>query len=49
MRKSVMTLPVLGLAFFAGLPANPASADPVADFYKGRQIDMIIRTKPGGG
>ena len=49
MRKAVMTLPVLGLAFFAGLPANPASADPVADFYKGRQIDMIIRTKPGGG
>ncbi len=49
MKKAVMTLPVLGLAFFAGLPASPASADPVADFYKGKQVKMIIRTKAGGG
>jgi tripartite-type tricarboxylate transporter receptor subunit TctC len=49
MRKAVMTLPALGLAIFAGLPASPAAADPVAEFYKGKQIKMIIRTKAGGG
>jgi tripartite-type tricarboxylate transporter receptor subunit TctC len=27
----------------------PALADPVADFYKGKQIQFIIRTGPGGG
>ena len=30
------------------LPAA-AEADPVADFYKGRQVQMIIRTTVGGG
>ncbi len=49
MRKAIMTMPALGLAVFAGLTATPALADPVADFYKGKQIKMIIRTKPGGG
>jgi len=49
MRKAVMTIPALGLAIFASLSASPALADPVADFYKGKQVKMIIRTKPGGG
>ncbi len=49
MKKAVMTLPALGLAVFAGLPASPASADAVSDFYQGRQIKMIIRTASGGG
>jgi tripartite-type tricarboxylate transporter receptor subunit TctC len=49
MKKAVMILPALGLAIFAGLPASPAAADPVADFYKGKQIKMIIRTAAGGG
>jgi tripartite-type tricarboxylate transporter receptor subunit TctC len=49
MRKAIMTIPAVGLAIFAGLQATPALADPVADFYKGKQIKMIIRTKPGGG
>jgi tripartite-type tricarboxylate transporter receptor subunit TctC len=26
----------------------PATADPVADFYKGKQIRFIVRTPPGG-
>jgi len=26
----------------------PAAADPVADFYKGKQIRFIVRTTPGG-
>ena len=49
MRKAIMSIPALGLAIFAGLPATPTLADPIADFYKGKQIKMIIRTKPGGG
>jgi tripartite-type tricarboxylate transporter receptor subunit TctC len=28
--------------------ATPASADPVADFYRGKQIRMYIRAAPGG-
>jgi tripartite-type tricarboxylate transporter receptor subunit TctC len=28
--------------------APPAFADPIADFYKGKQIRLIIRTGPGG-
>ncbi len=49
MKKAVMIVPALGLAVFAGLPASPASADAVSDFYQGRRIEMIIRTPPGGG
>jgi tripartite-type tricarboxylate transporter receptor subunit TctC len=30
------------------LGAIPASADPVAEFYKGKQIRFVIRTTPGG-
>jgi tripartite-type tricarboxylate transporter receptor subunit TctC len=26
----------------------PAAADPVADFYKGKQIRLVIGTPPGG-
>ena len=39
-----------GLAVMLGLAASaPALADPIADFYKGKQIQFIIRTGPGGG
>jgi tripartite-type tricarboxylate transporter receptor subunit TctC len=31
------------------LAVSPAFADPVADFYKGKQIKMIIRSGVGGG
>ena len=31
------------------LAANPAAAQSVAAFYKGKQIDLYIGTPPGGG
>ena len=36
------------LAIVAALGAAPAFADPVEDFYKGKQIQFIIRTPVGG-
>ena len=41
----------LAFAFFLILAflSTPAAADPVADFYKGKQIKMIIRSGVGGG
>lgn len=47
MRKA-MTACVLagGLAIGAGAPA---AADPVEDFYKGRQVNLVIGYSPGGG
>src|SRR3954470_21639246 len=38
-------------AFFLVLAflSTPAVADPVADFYKGKQIKMVIRSGVGGG
>jgi tripartite-type tricarboxylate transporter receptor subunit TctC len=41
----------LAFAFFVVLAfvSTPAAADPVADFYKGKQIKMIIRSGVGGG
>src|ERR1700761_1422181 len=37
-------LALIGLA-----AAGPVRADPVADFYAGKQVQFIIRTGPGGG
>jgi tripartite-type tricarboxylate transporter receptor subunit TctC len=38
------------IAFLAAVAFGPgANAQPVADFYKGKQIQMIIRSEPGGG
>jgi tripartite-type tricarboxylate transporter receptor subunit TctC len=41
---------ILGTAFSSMLllTSAPARAEPVADFYKGKQIRMIVRTTPGG-
>src|SRR6201987_6202559 len=33
----------------AALAATPAHADTVADFYKGKQINLIVGYGPGGG
>jgi tripartite-type tricarboxylate transporter receptor subunit TctC len=33
----------------AALAAPPAHADPVADFYKGKQVNLIVGYGPGGG
>jgi tripartite-type tricarboxylate transporter receptor subunit TctC len=31
------------------LPVFPACADPIADFYKGKQINLVVGSGPGGG
>jgi tripartite-type tricarboxylate transporter receptor subunit TctC len=36
-------------ALIAGLCATPARADPVADFYKGAVVSMVVSTSAGGG
>lgn len=41
-----MLLPALLLASFASLPAQ---ADPIAEFYKGKQLRLVIGYTPGGG
>jgi len=38
----------LGLAALVAFAAGAAAADPVEDFYKGRQIRIVIRATPGG-
>jgi tripartite-type tricarboxylate transporter receptor subunit TctC len=48
MRRSSML--VLAILTAAMVPiATPAAADPVADFYNGKQIRFIIRSGVGGG
>ncbi len=37
----------LGIAALT-VPALPLAADPVADFYRGRTVDLIVPTSPGG-
>jgi tripartite-type tricarboxylate transporter receptor subunit TctC len=34
---------------FGAMAANPVAADPVADFYNGKTINMIVASGPGGG
>ena len=37
------------IAFAVMLPAAPGAADPVADFYRGKTVEMIIGAAAGGG
>ena len=37
------TLALVAPAFF-----QPAAADPVEDFYKGKSLEMVVPTSPGG-
>ncbi len=39
---------ILTATLLLGVAALPAAADPVADFYRGRNIQMIVATSPGG-
>jgi tripartite-type tricarboxylate transporter receptor subunit TctC len=39
---------VAAAGLFAALSVAPAYADPIEDFYKGKQIDMVIGYSPGG-
>jgi tripartite-type tricarboxylate transporter receptor subunit TctC len=36
-------------AFGLASGANPVAADPIADFYKGKRIKMVVGSSPGGG
>ncbi|HEX2725419.1 MAG TPA: hypothetical protein VHN20_06330, partial [Beijerinckiaceae bacterium] len=40
---------VAAMLAIAGLAFSPARADPVADFYKGKQISWILSAGEGGG
>ncbi|MGE0651343.1 MAG: Bug family tripartite tricarboxylate transporter substrate binding protein [Alphaproteobacteria bacterium] len=46
---TLLVAPAFALALVPVFSSSPAVADPVADFYKGKQVKMIIRTAPGGG
>ena len=46
--KTLRRLLSVGMIAACGLPAS-AMADPVADFYKGRTMKMIVGFSPGGG
>ena len=48
-RSSILVLAVLMPAMVSAPAAMPAAADPVADFYNGKQIRFIIRSGVGGG
>jgi tripartite-type tricarboxylate transporter receptor subunit TctC len=45
MMPRLRLLPVFAIAIPA---AAPAAAEPVADFYRGKQIKIRIRAAPGG-
>jgi tripartite-type tricarboxylate transporter receptor subunit TctC len=44
----VATAALAGILTLPFMHAAPALADPVADFYNGKQIRFIVRTPPGG-
>ncbi len=47
---TLKNLTTLALARVVGLGlAAQASADPIADFYKGKRIQMLVGSSPGGG
>jgi tripartite-type tricarboxylate transporter receptor subunit TctC len=47
MHRSLITA---SISIAAGLvAATPAMADDIADFYKGRTVDMMVAAPPGGG
>lgn len=45
----IQHLGLAALAALAAIAAAPATADPVEDFYKGKQLQFIIRSGVGGG
>ncbi len=46
---SHLAVPRTCVVILAALTAATANADPVADFYKGKQIQVVVRTTVGGG
>jgi tripartite-type tricarboxylate transporter receptor subunit TctC len=48
MLRRALAFSVLAALCAGAWPARPAAADPVEDFYRGKQIRIIIRAAPGG-
>jgi len=48
-KRAMTRAKFIGAALLAGSIATPASADAIADFYKGKTLNMIISVSPGGG
>src|SRR6202790_73052 len=48
MARSPCLLMLLAAGLLGALSAAPAAADPVADFYRGKSLTMVIATAPGG-
>lgn len=46
---SKLGVPAAGAALMLAAAMAPATADPVADFYKGKQITIVVAVSPGGG
>jgi len=43
-----MTIRKLALIALAAIVSSPAAADDIADFYRGKELQIIIRANPGG-
>lgn len=48
MRTTLRLCLRIGVGLFGAAVATHAIADPIADFYKGKQLQFIIRSSPGG-
>src|SRR5262245_64462097 len=48
MTRMVIAALASAIILSAILPTLPAAADPVEDFYRGKQIRIVIRAAPGG-
>jgi len=48
-RPVAPVIAVLSIVIWGSQPPSPANADPVADFYAGKQIQMVIGYGVGGG
>jgi tripartite-type tricarboxylate transporter receptor subunit TctC len=49
MMMRALMRPITSAAILLALAAMPGNADPVADFYKGKTINMIVGGSAGGG
>jgi len=47
-REACMTIRKLALIALAAIVSSPAAADDIADFYRGKELQIIIRANPGG-
>src|ERR1700733_6593507 len=47
-QRSRRTHHLVLIALIACLTFSPASADPIADFYAGKDVTLVVATPPGG-